>query len=455
MARTAAPRSRGRRPTDGAPTDARSLTLRTTRRASRGAFVVPELSRALDGADLSPSDRSFVTDLVYGSLRHRIWIDAALAPRLRDPGALPDEVREALRLGTYEKLLRGTPPHAAVDAWVHEVGRHASGLTGLTNAVLRRVAPPEAPDDAVRASLPTWLWERIHAALGDAAHAAAAAMRAPAPLWLTTYADDAADRLRADGCEVAPGPVPRTLRVRSPRPLGTLAAFRSGAVQPQNPASQAVIQALAPEAAQNGTVGNGTLGSETSRSGTVRVLDLCSGRGIKAAGLASRGADVTAVEIDAAKIAEAQRNLARLGVRVRHRQADLRAVPNTAPDDLPPAPYVLLDAPCSGTGTLRAHPEIALRLGPDDVTSLTELQDRLLDAAVALTAPGGRLVYAVCALTNEEGPRRVDAALDRHPRLYAEAWTPPLPHLRAGAGAFLLPRDGTDGFYVARLRVGR
>ncbi len=432
MPRTAA----GSRPADRAT--ARSLAVRTTRRASRGAFVTHELSRALAGSRLSPADRSHLTDLVYGALRHRIWLDAALAPRLRDPGALPEEVREALRLGTYEKLIRGTPVHAAVGAWVDEVRAVAPGLAGLANAVLRRVEAPTDPDPATRASLPGWLWRRLETALGSDAAEAASAMRTPAPLWLTAYAPDAAERLAAEGAEVEPGPLPGTLRVRPRRPLAETEAFRNGAVQPQNPASTAVTDALELPVAEDG-------------GAPVRVLDLCAGRGVKTARLAATGAEVVAVELDPARIAASRANLRRLRLEARHLQADLR----TPPNELPSAPYVLLDAPCSGTGTLRGHPEIVLRLREEHLSELTRTQDALLDAAVDRTEPGGRLVYAVCALTLDEGPERIAALRARRPEVVPDPWTPPLPHRTVGDGAFLLPRDGSDGFYVARLRVAR
>jgi 16S rRNA (cytosine967-C5)-methyltransferase len=200
-------------------------------------------------------------------------------------------------------------------------------------------------------------------------------------------------------------------------------------VQPQNPASAWVVAAL--------DAGPGE-----------RVLDLASGRGVKAAQLAAAGARVEAAEADPAKVEQARANLARLGLEVEHRVADLRTVPL----DLEPARHVLLDAPCTGTGTLRGHPELATRLAPADVTDRAVLQDRLLDTAAALVAPGGHLVYAVCSLTREEGPERVAALRDRTPAFRPEPLQPPVPHLPAGDGVFLLPEGGLDGFFVARLR---
>lgn len=411
-----------------APAGARALALEITRRVSRGAFSSLELDRALNATGLDGRDRSFVTDLVYGSLRHRIWLDAALAPRLRDPEGLPEEVREALRLGAYEKLVRGTSVHAAVGEWVEVVRTPYPRLTGLVNAVLRRVEAPVDPPLATELSLPPWLWERIHGALADDAEAAVRAMHQPAPLWLTRYGDGAEDALAAEGCEVQAGPLPRTLRVRPSRPLAQLSAFRSGSVQPQNPASAWV----------GWSVGAGP---------GERVLDLCSGSGVKAAQFASAGADVEAFDLSERKLARARANLARLGLAASHRRHDLREIPA----DVEPALKVVLDAPCSGTGTLRKNPEIPLRASEHELAGLVGLQDDLLRTAAGLTAPGGTLTYAVCALTPDEGPRRIEEFLVRHPHFVPTPLVPPLPHRTAGPGVYLLPVDGLDGFFVASL----
>jgi len=362
-------------------------------------------------------------------VRWSIWLDAALAPRLRDPDALPPETVAALRLGSYEKLVRGTPPHAAVDAWVELAGRDHPRLRGLVNAVLRRVEAPHDPDPATEASLPEWLWRRFERALGDDAAAAARAMREPAPLWLWALSHEATASLRQDGSRVDTGPLPGTLRVRPSSRLGDLPAFRQGLVQPMNPASLFVARSVQPAPGE-------------------RVLDLCSGRGVKAAVLASMGARVEAVEAYPGKLQQARRNLARLGLEAQQRVADVR----DPPSDLAPATKVLLDAPCSGSGTLRGHPEIALRLAETDLPALTELQDRLLDGARKLVSLGGTLTYAVCSLTPDEGPERVAAFLARDPSFEPQPLDVPLPQRALDGGAFLLPHDGLDGFYLARMR---
>jgi 16S rRNA (cytosine967-C5)-methyltransferase len=381
-------------------------------------------------------DRAFVTDLSYGVVRWEIALTAALAARLSAPERLPTRVRDALLAGAYERTVRGTPEHAAVHAWVELIKRGPARerpLAGLANAVLRRVDLADARGDAA-VSLPPWLAQEFRGLLGDeTALVAARGMLAPEPLWLTALDEPAArSALAADGADVVAGPVPGSLAVRAPVPLPRLTAFTTGSVQPQNPASLAVVDAC---------------GDVSGR----RVLDLCGGRAIKAASLAARGAHVTTVDVDVRASEAGRRNLARLGRSAVHVVADLtdpRSVAAAGPD-VAPAPVVLLDAPCSGTGTLRGHPEIKARVDEAAVTSLAALQARLLDTAATLTAPGGRLVYAVCALTRAEGPAQAAAFLARHPDFEAREPTLPLPTQLAGVGRIVVPVDGLDGFYVA------
>lgn len=404
------------------------------RRVLRGAFASAELQRSL-GAVAESRDRAFITDLVYGTLRHLPYLDRALAERLPAPERLPDEVLCALRIGSYERLIAGTPDHAAVHAWVEVVAQSHPKLTGLANAVLRRLSEPRDLDPATELRLPPWLEQLFRVALGSATAAAARGMLEPEPLWLTGFHPDAASELAAEGCRVAPGPLPGTLRVRPARPLSELSAFRSGMVQPQNPSSALIATLLPFEPGE-------------------RVLDLASGRGIKTAQLAHAGAQVTAVEIGAARGEAARRNLQRLGLGAHHLQADLSDANDPALAALEPAPHVLLDAPCSGTGTLRGHPEIKLRLSRADIDRLAARQMRMLDTAAGLTAEGGSLLYAVCALTPQEGEDQIASFLARHPGFSADAIEPPFDHVASAHGRYLLPIEGRDGFFVGRLRRG-
>jgi len=427
--------------------DARSLVLTVLHAVQReGRATSVALDRAFRPPPAGP-DRAFVTDVVYGTLRWLPALDAALAAHLADPAGLPERVRDALRAGAYERLVRGTPAHAAVHAWVEAIKRPGgpeARLAGLVNAVLRRFEAPAAEGasaavppataagtDAAGADvgLPPALWRHLLAALGPWAAPAARAMLQPEPLWLTAYGDDAVERLRAEGAEVRPGPVAGTWAVRPGRPLGELEAFRRGAVQPQNPASAAVVAAL---------------GEVAGRT----VLDVGSGHGVKAAQLAARGAEVIALELDERRSEAGRRNLARLGLRAQHRVADA-----TAPlHDVPLVDLALLDAPCTGTGTLRGHPEIKLRWRPEDATAAAARQAAMLRSVADRVRPGGRLLYAVCALGLEEGPGVVAPFLRERPAWRAVEPTLPLPWLPAPVGVWLLPdAAGLDGFYLALL----
>lgn len=473
---------------DHARPSARTAALEAVVRSLGGAYLSRALSGELDRARLDGYDRSLASDLAYGTVRRLLAIDARLTPYLERPDRLPPRVLAALRLGAYELLWRGTPAYAAVSAWVDVVKAMSQRHAALANAVLRRLAreaqapgrtgaaagtgtgepadaeaaagqgagpgatapagagygrPAAAGLDPVRdLSLPGWLFERFAAALGrEAAVRAALGMLEPEPLWLTALREDAEEALRAEGCEVRPGPElplpeggpawPRSLSVRSPVPLARLRAFQEGLVQPQNPSSLFVARLLG------------------ARAGEL-VYDLASGQGVKTATLAASGARVVAVELSEKRAEGARRNLARLGLEAEHVVADLAA--GWPGPDAPLGDRVLLDAPCSGTGTLRGHPEIKLRLAPEDVRRLAALQDDLLGAAARAVRPGGTLLYAVCSLTPDEGVERVEAFLGGTPG-FAPLPLPEAPGvvLPASVGAYVLPVGGLDGFYLALL----
>ena len=371
-----------------------------------------------------------MTSLVYGALRLELALDAQLAPLLKRPGKLPLEVRDALRLGAYEILYRETPRRAAVNEWVEVTKRRSKNLSGLVNAVLRKVEKLELPL-ATRYGVPTWLyaeWEDLFGA--QRAEEVAKGMLEPEPLWLTSYHPQATHSLIEEGCEVSLGKVDGTLAVRLSKPLAELSAYKRGWVQPQNPASTLPVRLLEAERGE-------------------RVLDLASGNGIKAAQLAAVGARVLSIELHADKLERAEKNLKRLGLEGEGLEYDLRSVP-----DIPPAEKVLLDAPCTGTGTLRGNPELRTKVIPESVKDLSALQRDLLSTAAKLTAPGGILVYAVCALTRVEGQGMTEWFLANHSKFSAESFLFDLPAENTEAGSYILPLNGLDGFYIARFRRG-
>ncbi len=387
------------------------------------------LEEALDALPaLEPRDRSAAHRLAASVLRHAGTLDAVLEPWLNK--APPPAVRNVLRLGAAGLLLLQTPAHAAVATSVALVrSRGLAGFAGLVNAVLRRVAEAGpaalAELDQPHLDTPAWLW----ASWGAEARAIATAHAAEAPLDLTL----------APGASAPPGGVvlpTGSVRFPAGTAVTTLAGFEAGAFWVQDAAAALPPRLLAP------------------RPGEL-IADLGAAPGGKTAQLAAAGARVVAVERDPGRLRRLRDNLARLRLPAELIQADATSWRPAAPFDA-----VLLDAPCSATGTIRRHPDVPHLRRPRDLAALAALQDRLLDAAIAMLRPGARLIYAVCSLQDEEGPTRIEATLARG-GCVAQPFTPSelagLPeaitaegYLRTHPGLWA-ERGGMDGFFAARL----
>ena len=388
------------------------------------------LEEALDAipAAVAPRDRAAAHRLAAAVLRRMGTLDAVLEPYLhRQP---PEPVRHVLRLGAAGVLLLETPPHAAVATAVALArARGLAPFAGLVNAVLRRVvtAGPAtlAELDGPRLDTPAWLWR----SWGTAARAIATAHQQPAPLDLT---------LRPGTPPPPEGTLLPTGSVRFP--AGThpdaIPGFDQGLLWVQDAAAALPARLLAVRPGE-------------------RVADLCAAPGGKTGQLAAAGADVTAVERDPQRLERLAANLRHWHLEATLVQADASAWTSGRPFDA-----VLLDAPCSATGTIRRHPDVPRIKRPRDVQSLTETQDTLLRAAAALLRPGGRLVYAVCSLQPEEGAPRIAAAIARG-GLRHDPFAPDeladLPEARTPDG-FLRTHPGLwpdlggmDGFFAARL----
>jgi len=422
--------------------DARAIALELLQDVlQRGRPLDEALAANANLSGLEARDRAFARLLTATVLRRLGQIDAAIDERLERPlPANRNIVRDILRLGVVQIALLGLAPHAAVHTSVELVGRGGqAGMKGLVNAVLRRIAEggPIPPDDPEHLNVPEWLWQDWEAAYGpETAAAIAVANLAEAPLDITlktpAEAEIWAERLEA---EILPT---GTLRRTAGGDVTALPGFREGAWWVQDTAA---------------TLPTRLLGDVSG----LRVADLCAAPGGKTAQLAAAGARVTAVDISGKRLQRLSENLERLGL-----AAETVAVDATkwTPDEAFDA--VLLDAPCSSTGTLRRHPDIAWNKTPADVAKLTAVQDRLLAAALALVKPGGLVVYATCSLQPREGAERIEALLasgaaaervpigpDELPDL-TEAVTP-AGDLRT-LPCHWTARGGMDGFYVARLR---
>jgi 16S rRNA (cytosine967-C5)-methyltransferase len=387
---------------------------------------------------LDPRDRAFARLLAATALRRLGQIDAVLDRFVRArPKAIG--VHNLLRLGAAQLLFLETPPHAAVaEAVALASGPHAYAK-GLVNAVLRRVAREGtealAHQDAARLNTPDWLWDSWKAAYGEpAAHAIADAHLIEPPLDLTVKADPATWAARLGGERL----YGNTVRRPGGGAIEDLPGYAEGVWWIQDAAAALPARLL---------------GDVRGRT----AIDLCAAPGGKTAQLAAAGAAVTAVELSDRRAGRLRGNLQRLQLEARIEVADALAWrPET------PVSRVLLDAPCSATGTIRRHPDITWHKSPADVTRRAVLQQQLLEAAVAMLGPGGVLVYASCSLQPEEGPDVLARALDAGlpvTRLPVE------PGELDGLAVDLTPegdvrtlpchlagRGGLDGFFIARLR---
>ncbi|WP_421997729.1 RsmB/NOP family class I SAM-dependent RNA methyltransferase [Reyranella sp.] len=398
------------------------------------------LTRHPGFAGLDPRDRAFVRLLLATTLRRLGEIDAVLGHLVQRPLEGNNAVgRLVLRLGAAQLLFLGTPAHAAVDTSVRLVADTGlPHLKGLANAVLRRVARDGAAllgdRDPARLNTPQWLWDSWVESYGEAdSRAIAAAHLIEAPLDVTPRADALFWSGRLEG-ELLPS---GTIRRPPGGNITELPGFAEGAWWVQDAAAALPVRLMGDFAGR-------------------RVADLCAAPGGKTLQLAAAGAAVTAVDISARRMARVGENLQRAGLAAELVTADAAKWTPAAPFDA-----ILLDAPCSGTGTLRRHPDIAWLKGPDDVARLTLTQDRLLAHAVELLKPGAVLVYAVCSLQEDEGPARLEALLARDPRLQR---LPVQPGELPGVEAAVTPagdvrtlpsmwaeRGGIDGFFIARL----
>lgn len=401
------------------------------------------LDDALTGlpGGMAARDRGFAHMIAATVLRRLGTLDAVLEPYLRR--APPDAVRHALRAGAAQLLFLGTPRHAAVGETVTAVRALPKGesFAGLANAILRRVAEagPEALTglDGPRLDTPDWLWRSWYAAYGpEGARAIALAHQAEPPLDLTLKpGEDAHGWAARLGGEVLP-----TGSLRLPAahaPVRELPGFAEGAWWVQDAAAALPARLLA---AQPG---------ET-------VADLCAAPGGKTAQLAATGASVTAVERSGERAGRIGENLARLGLPGAVVVADAAA---WTPPSLLDA--VLLDAPCTATGTIRRHPDIPHVKRAQDVPSLAPAQDGLIAAAARILRPGGRLIYAVCSLEREEGEgavaRALAAGLGLAPAPFTAEELAALPEARTAEGflrttpGLWADRGGMDGFFAARL----
>jgi len=379
-----------------------------------------------DFAALPPAERARAQRLALTVLRVLEPADKVLHPLMRKAPPLP--VWNILRLAVVE-LAEGAAAHGVVNEAVGlaRAGRKTSHLAGLVNAVLRQVPVGVALNGVQK--LPRWLRQPLVHAYGRDAVTAIEAVQATAPpLDLT---------LRA-GAEAPDGDLLPTgsLRLADRGQVSTLPGYASGGWWVQDAAAAMAVPLLGDVKGQ-------------------RVLDMCAAPGGKTMQLAAAGADVTALDISGPRMARVVENLARTGLAATCITAD-------ALDWQPDQPFdaILLDAPCSATGTIRRHPDLPFVKDGSEIAGLVALQTALLDRALGWLKPGGRLVFVTCSLLPDEGEAQLTAALARHPGL--SVLRPTLPGLSPDwitpdGGLRLRPdywadKGGMDGFFMACLK---
>jgi 16S rRNA (cytosine967-C5)-methyltransferase len=442
-------------PVDPTVARGRSVALRVLRRVDEGAYADRAMAAEARRAELDPRSRAQATRLAYGAVQRRRTLDWLIDGALDRPAALEPAVRDILRLGAYEIAFSdGVPARAAVDQAVRQARAlrgstaRASARAGVVNAVLRRIADEGparlagldaegAEGGALRYSMPDWIAERLVASLGveDAMRTMEAAGR-PAESALRwnplrgprvgLESELPSESWRRDDL------APEAYVLSAPFALEDSQAWARGLAMGQSRASQLVARIVDPQPGE-------------------RVLDLCAAPGAKAthlAALSRGGARITAVELRPARARQLRELAHRMGAVIEVVEGDGREVALEGGFDA-----VLVDPPCTGLGVLSARPDARWRRREEALGPLVELQRDLLARGLALTRPGGRVVYSTCTLIAEENEHVVRAVGGGVEDLAAEY--PGLAHPRLPGALLTLPhRDHTDGFFVARLRAG-
>lgn len=445
----------------------RALCHRLLVRVQGGAHLGPMLNATLARQPLAASERAWITELTNGTLRHQAALDHALEQHLTQPlQALPPPVRVALRMGAYQLLYMRTMAHAAVHTSVALIAKRYGRLRGVGNAVLRAVAQQSATTDAsgedlppfgldsievyaAALSQPAWFLRALCHQLGpdEALLCARAANERPSlhlrvhsrrisrASWLEHFARSPSGKARVSAIES----LPQAIAVEQSGAVHELYGYADGLFCVQDAAAQAV-------------------GHLAALAEGERVLDACAAPGGKTTHLLEMvgpTGKVVAVDVHEGRLRRVHENAARMKLDGALRThcldvTDAQALSAVAQGDEGPFDCVVIDAPCSGMGTLRRHPELRTR-AESSLAELHETQARLLDAVAPWVKIGGALVYAVCSPLWAEGRDQALAFTQRHPEFALQ--TPPasLSGLTEGQAVATWPhRHGMDGFFACR-----
>lgn len=384
------------------------------------------LSQLMTPEGMTPGERARAERLAHDVLRNLDRADRVLKPLLRKAPPLP--VLNILRLAVVERS-QGGAAYGVVNEAVSlaRAGRKTQHLAGMVNAVLRALPETIALEDMPPPMLPRWLRQPLVHLHGREVVQAIEAVQAAAPPTDITPKRAAQDL--PEGLRLANG----SIRMAHPGQISALPGYASGDWWVQDAAASMAARLLQPQPGE-------------------AVLDLCAAPGGKTMQLADAGACVTALDISGPRLERLRENLARTGLQADVVVADALVWAPTAPFDA-----ILLDAPCSATGTIRRHPDLPHVKDGSDLPALTGLQAALIDRALSWLKPGGRLVFCTCSLLPEEGEDQLAAALTRHPGL--TVIRPDLPGIAPDwitpAGGLRLRPDhwadlgGMDGFFMA------
>ncbi|MEO1704220.1 MAG: transcription antitermination factor NusB [Pseudomonadota bacterium] len=419
------------------PHPARRAALKLLSGVTEEGRLLSELTALPWFQDLAPADRARAQRLATETFRHMDRADRVLKPLMRKNP--PEAVHHILRLGLVEVAALEGAAHGVVSDMVSAAGlsKRTIGLKGMVNAVLRRaIAEADGKWGKLPVSrMPPWLRKPLADAYGNSAvQGIETAHMRGAPVDITAKGDPAAVAEMLGGQVLPTGSV----RLADAGQISALPGFEDGSWWVQDAAAALPVKLLAPQAGET-------------------VADLCAAPGGKTMQIAAAGAAVTAIDSNGGRLARLRDNLARTGLAADTVEADVLAA--TGAYDA-----VLLDAPCSATGTLRRHPDLPHGQRGEQISALIALQTKMLDHAMGLVKPGGRLVFCTCSLLPDEGEVQVEDALKRHKNFSVdrsgiaqlgveEGWITEEGGLRLRPD-YWSKQGGMDGFYMALLRRG-